>query len=222
MPDPPAHLDISCSGLSKEQIARINEIVSNSEFFLDDQMSITDREYIFNLSPFEKNEHNDSLVVQFKNEISSEFPELDISLERNGSDPNYYGDFGYQIKIGSDSDEQQLDESSVSIKTTESDYDPDSDSPEWTEITHEDKREISTEQNFGELEELNERLNSSSSETTNEPAPETIDEWEMWYPCPECQSMELIQAAENRSQQRATEDGSWGGQKKDIGDVQFY
>jgi predicted RNA-binding Zn-ribbon protein involved in translation (DUF1610 family) len=47
---------------------------------------------------------------------------------------------------------------------------------------------------------------------TNEP-PETIDEWEPWYPCPECQSTELIQAEEARSQQRATEDGSCGGQE---------
>jgi hypothetical protein len=216
MPDPPAYLDISCSGLNEDEITRIKEMVSYSEFFLDDQMSVTDREYMFHLSPFEKNEHNDTLVVQFKNEISSEFSEFNISLERNRSDPNHYGDFGYRIQIESDSDEQQLDESSVSVKTMESDYDFDSDSPEWTEFTHGDKRELSTEQRLEQLEEFNERVNSSTSETTNEPAPEIIDEWEMWYPCPGCQSIELIQVAENRSRQRATEDGSWGGQEKTL------
>jgi hypothetical protein len=137
MPNPPAYLDISCNGLNEEQITRVKEIVSNSEFYADEQMDVTKREHMIHISPFEKNETNESDVVQLKNKMGSEFPDCNVSLDRNRSDPSHYGDFGYRIQIGEDSD-----------------------APEWTEITHGDKKEVSIEQRLEKLEEFNERLNS--------------------------------------------------------------
>lgn len=45
--------------------------------------------------------------------------------------------------------------------------------------------------------------------TTN---PETVGDWEMWYPCPKCHSTDLNQIIESHLSVSATEDGSYGGE----------
>lgn len=62
--------------------------------------------------------------------MSSRFPETNVSLNRKQSHANHYGEVTYQIKIGSGSDEQELNESGADITTIQPDYDSDTDSPE--------------------------------------------------------------------------------------------
>jgi hypothetical protein len=53
---------------------------------------------------------------------------------------------------------------------------------------------------------------SQSHDRGQSATPETVDEWEMWYPCPVCHSTDLNQIIESHLSVSATEDGSYGGE----------
>jgi hypothetical protein len=141
-----------------------------------------------------------------------------------------------------DTGSESVEENTITVESTgesetsgnSSEATTDSDVPEWRSsppshnnddgennraipLTMRESGPDTDEQGIEQPEEFVERMAPSKSENTDEPAPETVDEWRMWYPCPECQSTELIQVAETESQQRATEDGSYGGQEKILG-----
>lgn len=79
---------------------------------------------------------------------------------------------------------------------------------------------------FEQIEDRRETLNSGGEEWTGlestEPendnelgqseVPETVDEWEMWYPCPVCGSTDLNQIVQSHLSVSANEDGSYGGE----------
>lgn len=51
--------------------------------------------------------------------------------------------------------------------------------------------------------------------------PETVDEWEMWYPCPTCESTKLNQIIESHLYVSATEDGSYGGKQAGVDEYNY-
>lgn len=217
MPNEAVQLDLRTDGLDSDDIDTAQDIVSNVGF-QPNHHDVQVTNGTVNFQPFENTEANQELLEKCVERINNEFSNADTQYEiRENRDRAMPASKRCTITVESG---RGNDVSGNTPEATE-----DSDDAEWRAFADsdgEEKERAGWSSSPTHSSEESTQLGDFEVDITygdDAPAPETADEWRMWYPCPECKSTALDQIVEEHLSVSATEDGSYGG---DGGGIEEY